>query len=203
MPLTPKQIMTRVEYNAAGLERIATRNLTNVLEIVEPDPTWPQQFEQIKARIKNALGDTAVNIAHVGSTSVPGLAAKNIIDIDLTVKDILDEDSYVGPLESAGFMFLLRERPWHEHRFFGLGREPTPVNLHVWGPDCPEAERHRIFREWLVNNPADRQKYAEVKRAAVKETREKGEAVMAYTDRKDAVVEEILNKAFRALGYIE
>ncbi|OAQ58596.1 GrpB domain-containing protein [Pochonia chlamydosporia 170] len=203
MPLTPQQIITRIEYDPNGLERIASRNLTKVLEIVEPDPTWPQQFEQLKTRIKNALGDTALAIAHAGSTSVPDLPAKNIIDIDLTVKDILDEDSYVGPLEAAGFMFLFRERGWHEHRFFGLGRDPTPVNLHVFGPDCPEVERHRIFREWLTNNPGDRERYAEIKRVSARESRERGESVMDYNNRKEKVLQEILDNAFRALGYIE
>ncbi|KAG8417400.1 hypothetical protein J3458_004909 [Metarhizium acridum] len=202
MPLTPQQIVTRIEEDPNGVERIATRKLANILEIVEPDPTWPQQFEQLKARIKDALGDTALAVAHTGSTSVPGLPAKNIIDIDLTVRDIGDEDSYVPQLESAGFVFLLRER-WHEHRLFGMGWDPTPVNLHVFGPDCPEVERHRIFKEWLTGNAGDRERYAEIKRVSARESREKGESMMEYTARKEKVVLEILDNAFRALGYID
>ncbi|OAA35287.1 GrpB domain protein [Metarhizium rileyi] len=203
MPLTPEQIVTRLECDDTGIERIATRELENILEIVDPDPTWPQQFEQLKARIKNALGDTALAVAHSGSTSVPGLPAKNIIDIDLTVKDIVDEDSYVGPLEAAGFVFLLRERAWHEHRFFGMGRNPTPVNLHVFGPDCPEVEKHRIFRDWLTKSPEDRERYVEAKRASARESTEKGESMTYYNTRKEKVLQEILDNAFRALGYIE
>ncbi|KAK2608598.1 hypothetical protein QQS21_002824 [Conoideocrella luteorostrata] len=203
MPLTPAQIVHRIEYDPHGVERLATRNLTRVIEIVEPDPTWPEQFQEVKARIKAALGDTALAISHVGSTSVTDLPAKAIIDIDLTVGDILDEDSYVGPLQSAGFIFLFRERGWHQHRFFGLDREPTPVNLHVFGPDCPEVERHRIFREWLVDHPEERERYAEIKRISAMQSREAGETVMDYNNRKEKVLQEILDNAFRALGYIE
>lgn len=203
MPLTPQQIVTRTEEDPSGIERIATRKLSNILQIVEPDPTWPQQFERLKARIMDALGDTALAIAHTGSTSVPGLPAKNIIDIDLTVRDIGDEDSYVPQLESAGFVFLLRERPWHEHRLFGMGWDPTPVNLHVFGPDCPEVERHRIFREWLTENAGDRERYAEIKRVSARESSDKGESMMEYNARKEKVLREILDNAFRALGYIE
>ncbi|KHN96119.1 GrpB domain protein [Metarhizium album ARSEF 1941] len=203
MPLTPEQIVARVEEDPDGVEWIGTRKLANILEIVEPDPSWPRQFEQLRARIKNALGGTALAIAHTGSTSVPGLPAKNIIDIDLTVKDVGDEDSYVPQLESAGFTFLLREKPWHGHRLFGMGWDPTPVNLHVFGPDCPEVERHRIFREWLVKNARDRERYAETKRESAAESRRRGESMMEYNTRKEKVLREILDNAFRALGYIE
>jgi GrpB-like predicted nucleotidyltransferase (UPF0157 family) len=202
MPLTPQQIITHIAYDPAGVERLATRNLTDMIEIVEPDATWPQQFEQLKQRISEALGDTALAITHVGSTSVPGLPAKNMLDIDLTVRDVRAEDTYARQLESLGFIFLLRET-WHEHRLFGRGRDPTAVNLHVFGPDCPETERHRIFKEWLTSNSADRERYAAAKKAAARESREKGESMMAYTDRKDEVVAEILNNAFRALGYVD
>lgn len=203
MPVPPSEIIKNHPVDLDSVERFGTRNLKNVLEIVEPDPTWPRQFEEIKSRIQAALGDTAVAIAHAGSTSVPDLPAKDMIDIDLTVKDINDEASYVGPLEEAGFIFLLRERNWHEHRLFGLGRDPTPVNIHVWGPDSPEVERHRIFREWLIKTPADKERYAQAKREAAMQTNQAGETVQEYTNRKQEVLLDILDNAFRDLGYIE
>ena len=203
MPLTPAEIVHRIDYEPGGIERIASRGVKNAIVIVEPDTTWPQQYQELKKAINDALGDTVVAVAHAGSTSVPGLPAKNIIDIDLTVKDIHDEAAYVGPLEAAGFLFLFRERNWHNHRFFGKRPEPTAVNLHVWGPDCPEVERHRIFREWLVKTPADKERYAQIKREAAAHSHAAGEDMMQYNDRKDAVLLEILDNAFRDLGYIE
>ncbi|KAK7209117.1 hypothetical protein V2G26_016295 [Clonostachys chloroleuca] len=109
-----------------------------------------------RSRIISALGDKAIEVHHTGSTSIPGLPAKNIIDIDLVVPDNTDEPAFVPALEAAGFQFLTREPHWHGHRFF-CGYEPMVANLHVWSPDCPEVERHRIFRDWLVEHPEDKE----------------------------------------------
>jgi GrpB-like predicted nucleotidyltransferase (UPF0157 family) len=149
------------------------------------------------------LGPTALSIIHSGSTSIPGLPAKDIIDVDLAVQDIIEEGSYVGPLERAGFLFLFREPHWHQHRFFADNWEGSfTVNLHVWGPDCPEVERHRIFREWLLKTPADLQLYAKVKRECAAASTAAGESVMDYNLRKEKTIQAILDRAFRALGHI-
>lgn len=151
------------------------------------------------------LGSTAVAILHAGSTSVPGLPAKDIIDIDLVVKDIKNEDSYVEALERSGFRFLLREPDWHQHRFFvdeGDRLCAYHINLHVFGPDCPEVERHRIFREWLSKSPEDLRLYATVKRDCAAASEAAGESMQEYTLRKEETIREILNRAFRDLGYI-
>jgi GrpB-like predicted nucleotidyltransferase (UPF0157 family) len=84
-----------------------------------------------------------------------------------------DEAAFVPQLEAAGFHFLTRERHWHEHRFF-CAYEPRWANLHVWGPDFPEVERHRIFRGWLVAHDKVREVYARVKEETMRETREGG-----------------------------
>ncbi|KAF4967393.1 hypothetical protein FSARC_5051 [Fusarium sarcochroum] len=197
-----ESLLKDYEIDLSLVERIAHRKYKSPLVIVEPDPSWPQMFALAKARIESALGDTAISINHVGSTSVPGLPAKAIIDIDLTVKDINDEESYVPSLEKAGFHFLIREPAWHEHRFF-CDYEPVPTNLHVWGPDCPEAERHKIFTDWLRRNENDRKLYEDIKREAAKLSVEKGEGMNQYTTRKDNVIHGILQRAFKDLGYIE
>jgi len=95
------------------------------------------------------------DLEHIGSTSVPGLAAKPVIDIDLTVADSSDEAAYVPDLEAAGFRFVLCESDWHEHRL--LTCDDPRTNLHVFPPDRPEVIRPRMFRDWLVENgvPAD------------------------------------------------
>ncbi|OJJ42334.1 hypothetical protein ASPZODRAFT_155350 [Penicilliopsis zonata CBS 506.65] len=204
MSPTVAQILTPLEDNPALVERIASRTVKPPITIIEPNPEWPRRFEDVKERIQKALGGLIVDIAHAGSTSVPGLPAKDIIDVDLTLKDVTDEASYVPPLEDAGFRFLLREPQWHQHRFFV---EDWPkayhVNLHVWGPDSPEAARHRIFRDWLLKSPADRELYANVKREAAAQTVMAGDSMVEYTQRKDQTIREILERAFRDLGYIE
>ena len=204
MPATVAQILAPYEYKPELVERIASRTVKPPITILEPNPEWPQRFEEVKDRIQRALGAFILDIAHTGSTSVPGLPAKDIIDVDLTLKDATDEASYVKLLEEAGFRFLLREPKWHQHRFFV---EDWPnayhVNLHVWGPDSPEVVRHRIFRDWLRRTPADLELYAKVKREAAEQAAVAGDSMMDYTLRKDKTLQEILERAFRDLGYIE
>ena len=205
MPLSPNDIVKDYVDDGSSTERVNHRKSRVKLVIVEPNPAWPQRFLDIKARIEIALGSTAVAIHHAGSTSVPNLPAKDIIDVDLVVKDVKDEDSYVEALERTGFVFLVREPAWHQHRYFvDEGDRPGayPINLHVFGPDCPEVEKHRIFREWLLNSPEDLQLYATVKRECAAASEAAGESMQDYTVRKDEVVREILDRAFRDLGYV-
>lgn len=206
MPLSLEDISRNYVDDGGSLERIAHRKNKLKLLIVESNPAWPRRFQVTKARIETALGSTVLAILHVGSTSVAGLPAKDVIDIDLVVKDIKDEISYVQSLEQLGFRFLFREPAWHEHRFFvDEGDRPGSyhINLHVFGPDCPEVERHRIFRDWLSKTPDDLQLYAAVKREAAAASEEAGESLPEYTARKNKVVKEILDRAFRELGSIE
>jgi GrpB-like predicted nucleotidyltransferase (UPF0157 family) len=93
---------------------------------------------------------------------VPGLAAKNRLDIDLIVADPADEPSYVPALEPAGYVLRTRDPDWYEHRC--LWTHDHGVNLHVSGPDCDEHLRHLIFRDWLRDHPDDRDRYAAEKR---------------------------------------
>lgn len=206
MPLPPEDIIREYVDDGSSLERVNKRRFPLKIAIVEPNPTWPQRFFNTKVRIEAVLGSTAVAVLHAGSTSVPGLPAKDVVDVDLVVKDIKDEASYIDALEGVGFSFLFREPEWHQHRFFvDEGDRPGayPINLHVFGQDCPEVERHRIFREWLLKSPEDLQLYATVKRecAAVSETA--GESMQEYTLRKANIIREILDRAFRDLGYIK
>ena len=166
------------------------------VDIVDADPAWPATFDELAHRIRLALGDRVIALEHIGSTSVPGLPAKPIIDIDLTVGDSSDESSYVPSLEGAGFVLTIREPRWHQHRCM-VATSPR-ANLHVWSPDSPEVIRHRMFREWLRDHPDDRTRYAEAKRAAADESNAAGEAVMAYNQRKQAVIRDILDGMFRA-----
>ncbi|KAH8680568.1 grpb/dephospho-CoA kinase [Xylariales sp. PMI_506] len=206
MPLSPEDIVTFWVDDASSLERVNFRRNKLKPVIVEPNPAWPQRFLDTKARIEAALGSTAVDVLHAGSTSVPGLPAKDVIDVDLVVKDVNDEDSYVKALENADFRFLFREPAWHHHRFF-VDEADRPgaysINLHVFGPDCPEVEKHQIFRKWLLKSPEDLQLYAQVKRECAALSVASDEAMREYNKRKDQTVREILDRAFRDLGYIK
>ncbi len=165
------------------------------IEIVDPDAAWPGVFEMLRSRIDGALGDRVLAIEHVGSTSVPGLAAKPVIDIDLTVADTDDEDAYVPALEALGFVLRVREPWWLGHRCL-VSPEPA-ANLHVWPPDSPEAARHRLFRDWLRADEADRQRYAAVKREVA------ADGLMSeYNARKEGVIREIYTRAFTAAGLL-
>src|SRR6516164_5118654 len=130
--------------------------------LVAYDPKWPDRFQQEAERIRRALGEQALRIEHVGSTSVPGLPAKPIIDILLVVADSAKETDYVTALEGAGYKLHIREPDWYEHRMF-KGSE-NDVNLHVFSTGCPEVARMLAFREWLRTNEADRELYARSKR---------------------------------------
>lgn len=158
--------------------------------LVEYDPQWPALFEQAAEQIRAALGDAALEIHHVGSTSVPGLMAKPLIDINLVVADTTDEEAYVPRLEAAGYVLRVREPDWFEHRML-RGSEP-PVNLHVFPSECPEVERMLLFRDWLRASEADRELYARTKREL---GAQEWKYVQNYADAKTAVVEEILARA--------
>jgi len=158
--------------------------------LAEYDPEWPEWFARAAEQIRGALGDAVLHLEHVGSTSVPGLAAKPLIDIDLVVADTTDEDAYVPKLEAIGYVLRVREPDWFEHRMF-RGYDP-PVNLHVFPPDCEEVERMLAFRDWLRTHDDDRELYAQAKRElAAKEWK----YVQNYADAKSEVVGEILARA--------
>ena len=179
---------------------IGERPAASPIDVVDPDPSWPAQFDTLASRILVALGDRVLALEHVGSTSIPDLPAKPIIDIDLTVRDSSDEPSYVPALERAGFTLQLREPRWHEHRL--LTSSAPHGNLHVWSPDSPEPVRHRLFCEWLRGHPDDRVRYAAAKRVSADESNAGCEDVMAYNLRKQPIIRDILDRMFRAHGML-
>jgi GrpB-like predicted nucleotidyltransferase (UPF0157 family) len=171
------------------------------VEVSDPDPDWPQQYRVLAARIREALGWRALQLEHVGSTSVEGLPAKPVIDIDLTVADPGREQDYIPALEEAGFRLVIREPWWHGHRV--LRADDPRCNLHVFGFDSPELVKHRIFRDWLRGNPAERDRYAAAKRQAAAEANAHGEHDMQYNARKEQTIREIYHRAFVATGLLD
>jgi GrpB-like predicted nucleotidyltransferase (UPF0157 family) len=166
--------------------------LAGKIEIVDYDPAWPAMFEREATRIRAALVDRLLAIEHVGSTSVPGLAAKSRIDLLVVVASSADEAAYLPALEAAGYVLRIREPSWHEHRL--LHGPDAEINAHVLSRGCPEIERMLRFRDWLRANEADRELYARTKRELA---RRDWTYTQDYADAKTAVVEQILARAQR------
>ncbi|HEY6331069.1 MAG TPA: GrpB family protein, partial [Blastocatellia bacterium] len=158
--------------------------------VVDYDPQWPALFRIHDERIISALGDRALQVEHMGSTSVPGLAAKPVIDVLVAVKDSADEGSYAPALISAGYELRIREPEWYEHRMF-KGSSPE-ANVHVFSIGCEEIDRVLTFRDRLRTNASDRDLYARTKLELV---RHKWKYVQEYADAKSQVVAEIMAHA--------
>jgi GrpB-like predicted nucleotidyltransferase (UPF0157 family) len=158
--------------------------------LADYDPDWPALYEREATRVRGVLGDRVHRLEHVGSTSVPGLPAKSIIDMLLVVADSADEPAYVPAMEAAGYVLRIREPDWHQHRLF-KGPD-ADVNVHVFSPGSPEIDRLLRFRDHLRANGADRELYARTKRELA---RQNWKYVQNYADAKTAVVEAIIARA--------
>lgn len=181
-----------------GADPFVTPQRTAQIDVVDPDPSWPSAYEAVADRIRDALGPRVLQLDHVGSTAVPDLPAKPVIDVDLIVADAADEPTWLPPLAAAGFVLTVREPWWYEHRMLKLAL--PDANLHVFPPDAPEPWKHRILRDHLRGNDADRELYARAKRAAARASNGVGETVMEYNARKEGVIRDIYERAFRAAG---
>ena len=169
--------------------------LNSTIYLAPYNPDWPLQFSRLASRIREALSEKVLLLEHVGSTSVPGLSAKPIIDIVLAVSNSADEASYVPPLEEKGFVLRIREPDWFEHR---LLKTPDPVsNLHVFSAGCEEIDRMLAFRNWLRLHDDDLRLYEETKRELAARM---WKYTQYYADAKSEVVQEILARALGPLG---
>ena len=184
-PLTEDQIIA----TTVG----ARHPLNSTIYLAPYDPAWPSLFTRLAQKIHAALGDAILLLEHVGSTSVPGLSAKPIIDMVLAVADSRDEASYVKPLEDKGYTLRIREPDWYEHRL--LKPPEVPGNLHVFSAGCEEIAQMLLFRDWLRNHAEDRLLYEATKRDLAART---WKYIQNYADAKSAVVQEILARAHRS-----
>ena len=156
-------------------------------------PAWAARFQSEAAKIKEALGETALGVEHVGSTSVPGLAAKPIVDILVMVRAPEDETTYLPQLTAAGYELRVREPEFCEHRMF---RTPArDVHVHIFAPRTEPVVAYRLLREWLKRSPEDRELYASTKRALAARD---WEDMNRYAEAKTEVVQTILTRAREA-----
>ncbi|MBD2786038.1 GrpB family protein [Xenorhabdus sp. DI] len=158
--------------------------------IVPYDTQWGNIYNEEKNKIQKQLQEKIISIVHIGSTAVPGLPAKPIIDIDLIVADPSQEIDYIPALEKLGYALRIREPSWYQHRMLRL--DSPRVNLHIFGEHCPEYIRHLLFRNWLRNHENDRQRYEIAKLAAI----EGAVHVMDYNNNKNQVIKGIYEKIF-------
>ncbi|MFC4948541.1 GrpB family protein [Pseudonocardia sp. GCM10023141] len=162
--------------------------------LAEPDPEWTVRFAWRAAQLRAVLGERALRIEHHGSTSVPGLVAKPIVDMVLCVADPDDEPAYLPELTALGYELRVREPG---HRCLRIGEPAEPVNLHCWAPDDPEVRRVLLFRDRLRADAADRDRYAAVKRELA---RREWRDINFYADAKGSMIREILGRAGWAEG---
>lgn len=151
---------------------------------------WDAEYTDVSRLIVAAISDQALRLSHVGSTAVPGLLAKPIVDLDLIVVDVEDEDAYVPPLELVGFRLIFRDDlAGDAHR--QLSFEYPNANVHVWSPRAVEPERHELLNRHLQRHEAARERYAQAKRVAAE-----GDGSSTYNDLKAAVIYDIYEQAF-------
>ena len=190
MGLADPNDVARYEEGLARVTLGGPQPLAGRIEIRDYDPAWPELYAREAERIRGVLGDRVVRLEHAGSTSVPRLPAKPVIDIVLEVPDSADEPRYLPEVEGAGYVLRIREPDWFEHRLF-KGPD-TNINLHVFSAGCVETERMLVFRDWLRGNEGDRDLYARAKRELAPRD---WKYVQQYADAKTAVVTEILARA--------
>ena len=181
-PLTEEQIL------AANIGKPVVLNGT--IELTPYDPRWPSRYAALEREIRAALGTKVLALEHVGSTAVPALSAKPVIDIVLAVSESADEGSYVPALEGLGYLLKIREPNWFEHRL--LKTPAADVNLHVFSHGCEEIARLLAFRDWLRSHEDDRKLYECTKQELAART---WRYMQNYADAKSEVVNEILARA--------
>jgi GrpB-like predicted nucleotidyltransferase (UPF0157 family) len=162
------------------------------VRIVDYDPAWPEEAERELARVAEALGETVVRLDHVGSTSVPGLAAKPIVDLQVSVAALEPQAAYVEPLEAIGYLFVpFATSP--DYHFFGKPAErPRTHHLHVCLAGSHEELRHLAVRDYLCADREEAARYEAVKRESA---RLHPEDRVAYMEGKDAFVAELEQRA--------
>ena len=183
--------VTEEELAAATVGPLTPLNGT--IDLKPYSPEWPSLYLKLEGQIRDALGTKALRIEHVGSTSVPGLSAKPVIDVVLAVSHSADESSYVPQLERSGYVLRIREPDWFEHRLL----KPPVIqgNIHVFSRECEEIGRMLAFRNWLRANKEDMKLYERTKQELAAR---KWKYVQNYADAKSDVVREILERALAA-----
>jgi GrpB-like predicted nucleotidyltransferase (UPF0157 family) len=165
--------------------------MKNPVIVLDYDPNWPGIFQTIHSRIANALGSIAARIEHVGSTAVPNLAAKPIIDIDVLLAPETELSSANDRLASIGYVYQGDLGIPGREAFLAPAGDP-PHNLYACLPDSREFQRHLVFRDYLRSHPQDAKVYGDLKKSLAAQYRND---ISAYVAGKSEFVAEIIGKA--------
>jgi GrpB-like predicted nucleotidyltransferase (UPF0157 family) len=161
------------------------------ITVVDYDPHWPALFEALRAEVAKALGDLALAIEHVGSTAVPGLAAKPIIDIDVLLRSASDLSACIERLATLGYEHR-GDLGIPEREAFAAPPDRPTHHLYVCPPESREFRRHVALRNYLRTHPSDASSYAELKRSLASRYRDERSA---YADGKREFIESLLRTA--------
>jgi GrpB-like predicted nucleotidyltransferase (UPF0157 family) len=192
LPLPERTALTQraLQVIWPGFEQVAPLRTGDHVEVVAYRLDWPERFLQWRARLAFGLGRRALRIDHVGSTSVPGLSAKPIIDIQLSVSDIADEAAYLPGCAGAGFELYSRD---DSHRFLHVPPpSPRVAQLHVCQGGGQFERDHLLFRDYLRTHGDECESYAAVKHAAVERW---GDDRIGYTYAKNGFILDRLERA--------
>src|SRR5215211_5698226 len=171
------------------------------IAILDYDPTWPDQFEQLAAALRRHLGDTVMGMDHIGSTAVPGLAAKDVIDLQVTVTDLADADRLAPAFQRTGYVatpYRLDHRPagdvsdpglWEKRLWQSASGAGRRVNVHVRVAGWPNQRYALLFRDYLRAHPRAAAAYARLKRELA---RRLGDDLTSYTEVKDPACDLII-----------
>jgi GrpB-like predicted nucleotidyltransferase (UPF0157 family) len=172
-------------------EKDEVRSMSAPIVIVEYDPAWPQLFQTLRHQVAGVLGDLVLRIEHVGSTAVPGLASKPIIDLDVVVRSVADSPAAIERLAALGYVHR-GDRGIPGREAFTTPPDSPPHHLYVVAAGNPAYRRHLLFRDYLRRHPEAAQAYAAFKQAAAERFRDDR---TAYTDAKDAIVQDMVKRA--------
>lgn len=169
------------------------RPVPDKIIVVPYDPQWPKLFSQLAAALRNALGGTALRIDHIGSTSIPGLDAKPIIDVQISVKSFDPLDLYRIPLETLGYTFRA-DNPERTKRYFREAPGHRRTHIHVRQAGSWSEQFALLFRDYLRTHAEDAQRYAALKYQLAAQY---GEDRLGYVAGKEPFIWEIMRRADR------
>jgi GrpB-like predicted nucleotidyltransferase (UPF0157 family) len=161
--------------------------------IVDYDPQWPARFAEERARLAEAFGDDAIEIEHIGSTSVPGLAAKPIIDIVIGARTVPPPASRITAVEGLGYEHLGEYGIPGRAYFRRRSPRPRTHHVHVYAAGSDRIRDHLLFRDWLRAHPAEATSYAELKRELARQDLDSA----AFQSGKAHFIAELLGRARR------
>ncbi|SCY10482.1 GrpB family protein [Alkaliphilus peptidifermentans] len=158
-----------------------------IIEVVPYNPEWKEAFERESSKLKIILSEEIIDIHHVGSTSIPGISAKPVIDILIEVKDISKINSYNKLMENEGYI-AKGEYGLEGRRFFLKGIYNRTHHIHIYQVGNPEVTRHLNFRDYMIAHPKDAAAYGDLKNQLVEKFKHD---IDGYCDGKDAFIKDI------------